>query len=255
MTTGLVLSGGGFRGVAHIGVIKAMEEAGIQITHVAGTSSGAIIGSLYSAGYSYQEILEFVKGVNLFSIYKYAVNKPGFVDTAKFYQDFKRYFPEDSFSELELPMSITATDVLKGSLKVFTSGQIIKPILASAAFPGVFTPVKIGSDYYIDGGTLNNFPVDLLRAECENIIGVYVNPFLKIQIEDMKYSYQVLERAYQIRAARTSTDKFKDCDLLITPEGIHKFGTFSLKETDAVFELGYQSAQKKMGEFADRISK
>ncbi|MEN8789771.1 MAG: patatin-like phospholipase family protein [Flavobacteriaceae bacterium] len=255
MTTGLVLSGGGFRGIAHIGVIKAMEEAGINATHVAGTSSGAIIGSLYAAGYSYQEILEFVKGVNLFSIYKYAVNKPGFVDTEKFQKDFKRLFPEDSFSALKLPMSITATDVLKGSLKVFSTGPIIRPLLASAAFPGVFTPVKIGSDYFIDGGTLNNFPVDLLRAECKNIIGVYVNPFLKIQIEDLKYSYQVLERAYQIRAASTSTDKFKDCDLLITPEGMHKFGTFSQKAAEIVFDLGYQSAKQKMGKFLERITK
>ncbi|MGB5236216.1 MAG: patatin-like phospholipase family protein [Flavobacteriaceae bacterium] len=255
MTTGLVLSGGGFRGIAHIGVIKAMEEAGIQATHVAGTSSGAIIGALYAAGYTHQEILEFVKGVNLFSIYKYAVNKPGFVDTEKFYKDFKRLFPEDNFGTLKLPMFITATDVLKGALKVFSSGPIIRPILASAAFPGVFTPVKIDSNYYIDGGTLNNFPVDLLRAECENIIGVYVNPFLKIQIEDMKHSYQVLERAYQIRAASTSTDKFEDCDLLITPEGLRKFGTFSLKDTEVVFELGYQSAKQKMGQFLERISK
>jgi NTE family protein len=255
MTLGLVLSGGGFRGIAHIGVIKAMEEAGIKATHVAGTSAGAIIGSLYAGGYSCDEILDFVKGVNLFSIFKYAVGKPGFVDTEKFYPDFKRLFPEDSFSALKLPMSLTATDVVNGSLKVFNSGPLIRPILASAAFPGVFTPVKLGSEYYIDGGTLNNFPVDLLRSKCENIIGVHVNPFQKIRIEDMKYSYQVLERAYQIRAARTSTDKFKDCDLLIQPEGIQKYGTFSLKDADMAFDLGYKSALEKMDQFIDRASK
>ncbi len=255
MKIGLVLSGGGFRGIAQIGVIRAMEEAGIKATHVAGTSAGAIIGSLYAGGYSYQEILKFVKGVNLFSISKYAVSKPGFVDTEKFYEDFKRLFPEDNFSALEIPMSITATNIVNGSLKVFTSGPLIRPILASAAFPGVFTPVNLGNEYYIDGGTLNNFPVDLLRSKCDKIIGVYVNPFLKIRIEDMKYSYQVLERAYQIRAASTSTDKFKDCDLLITPEGIQKFGTFSQKAAELVFDLGYQSAHKKMAQFMDRISK
>ena len=254
MTTGLVLSGGGFRGIAHIGVIKAMEEAGVKATHVAGTSAGAIIGSLYAGGYSYQEILQFVKGVSLFSINRYAISKPGFVDTEKFYEDFRRFFPKNSFSALELPLSITATDIVSGSLKVFTSGELIGPILASAAFPGVFTPVKIGGKYYIDGGTLNNFPVDLLRSKCDQIIGVHVNPFLKISIEEMKYSYQVLERAYQIRASSTSTDKYKDCDLLITPEGIQKYGTFSQKAADIVFELGYQSAREKLDQYLDRIS-
>jgi NTE family protein len=251
MTTGLVLSGGGFKGIAHIGVIKAMEEEGIKATHVAGTSSGAIIGSLYAAGYPYEEILSFVKGVNLFKINKYALSKPGFVDSEKFYNDFKKYFPDDNFSRLKIPMHITATDVLSGSLKVFSSGEIIRPILASAAFPGVFTPVKIGSAYYIDGGTLNNFPVDVLRNQCNRIIGVYVNPFRKLEIGDLKHTYQVLERAYQIRAASKSTYKFDDCDLLIAPEGINKYGTFSAKDVDAIFDLGYNTAKELMAQFKE----
>ena len=242
MNTGLVLSGGGFRGIAHVGVIRALEEFGIIPSHIAGTSSGAIVGALYAAGLSYAEIMKFLKKVNIFSIYKYARNKPGFVDSEKFYEEFSKVFPRDNFNSLKIPLIVTATDILEGTLKTFNKGQLIRPILASAAFPGVFTPVKIGNSHYIDGGTLNNFPVDLIRHECETLLGVYVNPFRKVSIDELKHSYNVLERAYQIRSANNSVSKFSDCDILITPHRLHKYGTFSLKDMDTIFELGYEGA-------------
>ena len=139
-------------------------------------------------------------------------------------------------------MFITATDILEGSLKVFTEGELIRPILASAAFPGVFTPVKIEDSYYVDGGALNNFPVDLIKDYCKDIIGVYVNPFLKVEIDQLKHSYNVLERAYQIRAAKDSLPKFKDCSLVISPKDLINHRTFSIKDMDTVFNLGYEAA-------------
>ena len=249
MKTGLVLSGGGFRGVAHIGVIKAMEEYGIRPACVAGTSSGAIIGALYAAGYNHRDIFSFVEGVNIFSIYKYARNKPGFVDTEKFFNDFAEILPEDSFDSLEVPLFVTATNILNGKAKVFHSGKLIRPVLASAAFPGVFSPIKIDDHYYIDGGTLNNFPVDLIKEQCDEIIGVYVNPFQSIGFDELKHSYHVMERAYQIRSASNAISKFGDCDILIKPSGLNKYGTFSLKERRPVMELGYRAAVKELAAY------
>ena len=244
MNTGLVLSGGGFRGIAHIGVIKALDEYGFEITHIAGTSAGAIIGALYSGGLDWKQILEFIKKVNIFSINNYAVGKPGFVDTEKFYENFSEFFPSDNFESLKIPLFITATNILDGSLKVFAEGELIRPILASAAFPGVFTPVKIADSYYVDGGALNNFPVDLIKNYCDQIIGVYVNPFLKVGIDQLKYSFSVLERAYKIRSAKDSLSKFGDCTLVISPKDLINHGTFSIKDMDKVFNLGYEAAIK-----------
>jgi len=244
MNTGLVLSGGGFRGIAHIGVIKALDEYGFEITHVAGTSAGAIIGALYAGGLDWRQILEFIKKINIFSINNYAVGKPGFVDTEKFYKQFSVFFPDDNFKSLKIPLFITATNILDGSLKVFTEGELIRPILASAAFPGVFTPLKIADEYYVDGGALNNFPVDLIKNYCDQIIGVYVNPFLKIGIEQLKHSFNVLERAYKIRSAKDSLSKFGDCHLIISPEDLINHSTFSITDVEAVFELGYKAAVK-----------
>ncbi len=242
MNIGLVLSGGGVRGVAHIGVLKALEEHGIFPTHIAGTSAGAIVGALYANGNTWQEILDFFRTVPIFRINKFAMNKPGFIDTEKLYDSFRILLKDDDFSVLKLPLYITATNILDGSLKVFTQGELIRPILASASFPGVFTPIKIGEEYFVDGGTLNNFPVDLIATQCEKIIGVYVNPFEKLNIKDLKYSYNVLERAYKIKTAYDSIAKFKDCDILICPKELKEIGTFSMKDIDAVFQLGYEAA-------------
>ena len=242
MNIGLVLSGGGVRGVAHIGVIKALEEYSVFPTHIAGTSAGAIVGALYANGNTWQEILEFFKTVPIFRINKFAMNKPGFIDTEKLYESLRTLLKDDDFKTLKKPLSITATNILDGTLKIFKEGELIRPILASAAFPGVFTPIKIGEEYFVDGGTLNNFPVDLIAPQCDKIIGVYVNPFEKLNINDLKYSYNVLERAYRIKTAHDSITKFKDCDILICPKELKKIGTFSMRDFDAVFELGYEAA-------------
>ncbi len=255
MNIGLTLSGGGIRGVAHIGVIKALEEYGVSPTHISGTSSGAVIGALYAGGYSWQKILTFFKDIPIFHIKRYAYNKPGFIDTTKFYEDFKEFFPEDDFGVLKKHLFITATNVLDGSLKVFHEGRLIKPILASASFPGVFTPMEIDNNYYIDGGLLNDFPTDLLQEDCDKIIGVYVNPLKKIKIEYLKHSYQVVNRAYQIGMIREALSKFKDCDLLIVPNRLVDFGTFSMSHIDTIFNIGYNAgviALKKQKSFVEQ---
>ena len=91
MNIGLALSGGGMRGVAHLGVIKALEERQITSTHIAGSSAGAVVGALYAYGYDWKEILDFFKSVQLLNITKYALGKPGIIDAEKFYPEFKNY--------------------------------------------------------------------------------------------------------------------------------------------------------------------
>ncbi|TLP77280.1 patatin-like phospholipase family protein [Maribacter sp. ACAM166] len=242
MKTGLVLSGGGVRGVAHIGAIKALEEHDIYPSHIAGTSAGAIVGALYAGGCRWEEMLDFFKTVELFSINKYAINKPGLIDTSRFYDVLLSYLPKDNFNALKIPLYITATNLLDGTLKVFHKGPLIKPILASAAVPGFFAPVQIKDGYYVDGGTLNIFPVDLIKTYCDLIVGVYVNPFEKVRIEDLKHAHNVLERAYHIKVANESISKFDDCNLLIRPKDMGNFGMFSMKNIDTIFQLGYESA-------------
>ncbi len=243
MNTGLVLSGGGVRGIAHIGAIKALEEMDIYPTHIAGASAGAIVGALYAAGHGWEVILDFFKTVQIFSINRYARNKPGFVDSEKFYDSFVAYLPTDSFEALQKKLYITATNMLDGTSKVFHQGELIRPVLASASFPGLFAPVKIKDGYYADGGILNNFPSELIQKYCDRMIGSYVNPFEKVKIEDLKHSYSIMERAYKIRMASDSLAKFKDCDLVISAKDLTNYSTFLLKDMDTIFALGYDAAK------------
>ncbi|MCK0131620.1 patatin-like phospholipase family protein [Flavobacteriaceae bacterium F08102] len=246
MNVGIVFSGGGARGAAHIGVIKALEEHGIHPTHVSGASAGAIVGALYAVGVPWVEMLNFFKTISIFQTNRYARKKPGFINSEKFYNDLKTYFPNDNFSVLEKNLFVTAVNVIDGSEKIFSKGPLIKPIIASASFPGVFTPTEINGAYYIDGGTLNNFPVEPLEKRCDKIIGVYVNPLKEISIKDLKHSYSVVERAYKIKANAESTAKFPVCDLIISPSDLANFGTFEMNKIDAIFNVGYTATKRAL---------
>ncbi|HCY82224.1 MAG TPA: patatin [Xanthomarina gelatinilytica] len=249
MKIGLVLSGGGMRGAAHIGAIKALEEHGIYPTHIAGTSAGAIVGALYASGYNWDDILRFFKSISILDITKYAIRKPGILDADKFYNNFKTYFSEDDFSILKKDLQITATNILNGDLAVFKEVELINPILASAAFPGVFSPVKINDSYYVDGGTLNNFPVELLKKQCDIIIGIYVNGFETIDIKELKHSHHVAERAFKLKSVREDYMKFKKCDLVVCPKGLDNFGTFDKKNLKHIFDIGYNATIEALKTF------
>lgn len=246
MKIGLVLSGGGIKGVAHIGTLKALTELEIVIDYIAGTSAGAIVGALYAKGYSWQLILDFFIKTSIFSITKYAIRKPGFIDTLKFQQDLEFYFPEDSFNSLNIPLTITATEIENGKLKVFNSGKLIHPILASSAFPGVFTPVEIDTIYYFDGGVIDDFPVEHLSGDCDYIIGSYANPLSTLNIDSLKHSYQVLNRAYEINLHSHVHSKFNSCDIFISPKELANYGTFSMRNAHKIFEIGYTEAKKQL---------
>lgn len=246
MKIGLVLSGGGARGVAHIGALKAFEERGIHITHISGTSAGAIVGAMYAAGNSWKEIFNFFKELSVFNYRRYAINKPGFIDTLKFYKDFEGFFKKDDFDILEKKLFVTATNLLDGKINIFSSGELIKPVLASASFPGVFTPISIRNGAYVDGGIVNNFPVEPLIPICNKIIGIFVNPLETVPIENLRHSYQILNRSLQISLGNQSLHKFEHCDFVISPAGLTKFGIFDLKTHDSIFEIGYKAAVKAL---------
>lgn len=241
---GLVLSGGGAKGMAHIGAIKALEEYGIEPSIVTGTSIGAIIGTFYAAGYSPEEILDFFSTTSLFKVSNLAFGKAGFIDTDKFYKVFKHHFHQDNFNVLQRELFITATDIIEGKNRFFTEGSLIKALLASAAVPGIFTPVEFEGHLYADGGILNHFPVEPLLERCEKIIGVYVSPLKAVEAKDLNSSYAIVERAYQLATSMDSFHKFDTCDYLICPDDLTAYGTFDVNNLQKIYELGYEEAKK-----------
>jgi NTE family protein len=243
---GIVLSGGGVRAIAHIGLLQALKENNIHPEIIAGTSGGAMVGALYAAGYDTQTMLRFFKDTPLFKFSLYTLNKPGIMDTDKYSVFFKSYFKEDSFESLMKPLYITATNLLTGKLKFFSSGELIRPILASAALPPIFSPIEIEGNLYSDGGILNNFPVEPLHVSCKKIIGSFVNPLTPITVNDVKSTMDLIQRVYHIGLDAKDLIKFDKCNYVFTPHDIKHVGVFDSKSIEKSYKIGYEQALDEM---------
>jgi len=248
-SVGIVLSGGGVRGVAHLGLLQVLEEMNIEPVVYSGTSAGALVGAFRAAGHPISTILEFFRTTSIFKMGNFAPRKPGFIDSDKFYPILKEYLPED-FSELKTKLYVTATDMVRGRQRTFSHGQLIKPVLASAAFPVVFTPVEIDGELYTDGGALNNFPVEPLTGECEFIIGSNVHPFKELQPADIRNTLSVMERLFHLSIHHHSVQKYHLCNIVVAPSELAAFSTFDRAHFSEMFEIGYKAAHAKREEIA-----
>lgn len=237
---GLVLSGGGVRGMAHIGLIKALKEHGLEAQMVAGSSVGALVGALYANGNSVESMLDFFRKTPLFQYSFFAINKPGFIDTERYFSIFKGYFPKDTFESLEKPLYVVATDLLSGEEKVFNSGELILPLLASAALTPVFSPVEIEGILYADGGIMNNFPKEYLDEKVDFMIGSNVSIAAEIHKNDLRNSIQLAGRVTSLMIYASSKEKVNQCHLFIEPKELDKIGVLDKKGIENAFSIGYE---------------
>jgi NTE family protein len=244
---GVVLSGGGSRGIAHIGVLRALLEHGIHPESVAGVSAGAVVGALYAAGHTPAGMLDFFQTVDPYRIANMTFFKPGLLDSLKLVPDFRRYFPGDSFEGLGRKLRILAADLFSGEAKVFDSGELIRPLLASSSVPMVFSPIEVAGRWYSDGGVIDNFPVQLLDGCCDVVLGVHVSPIRAVTDAELGNSYAVLERILEVGMFSKSLAKFEQCDVVIRPDdlGYGMFDTNHYRETEAA---GHRAAISRMDE-------
>lgn len=249
---GLVLSGGGAKGIAHAGALQFLEEKNIKPSVISGTSAGAIIASLYAFGKKPSEILTFFKSIYFFHWSHFTLKKAGIVDSESFKEYFDKVFGETKIRDLDIPIIITATDIVKGKLKIFKpETKLSDAVLASSAFPGIISPYKINNNLYSDGGILNHFPTDLIQGMCDNVIGVYVSPLQDITEKDLTSIKAVTTRAFDLLSAHSNYQKFSLCDLVIQPKELSKYSTFETNKTkmDAIFKIGYEEAKKALKDF------
>lgn len=246
MKIGLALSGGGVRGIAHLGAIKAMEERGFSFSHVSGASAGSIIGAFYCTGYSPEEILKILEKTSLYKIVRPAISWRGLLKLDKVISEFRSYFREDSFESLDIPLHISATDITHGTIKYFHEGSLMQAMLASSSIPVVFDPVKIEETYYIDGGILNNLPVEPVKETCEKVIGIHTN---SAGVHNGPINMKLLMERSLLLAIKCNVDMRKGmCDLFIEPDGLGKYGVFDIKKAREIFELGYGFTKKLLDE-------
>lgn len=239
---GLVLSGGGTRGIAHLGAIKAMEEAGVKPEIISGVSAGAIISALYASGNSPDDIFNILCEQKFMSCSKLSFGLKGLLEMRGLKCEIAKYCKE-TFEELEIPIYVGATDLNSGKITYFNSGNLLDAVVASSSIPVIYNPVVLNGTTYIDGGIVDNMPVSPILGKTENIIGVNVNPVNNL--DRINNLFDVLSRTFQI-ASRSNVEGARLCNILIEPPELIKFSFLDNSKAEEVFNIGYKSAKQKI---------
>jgi NTE family protein len=172
---GLALGGGFARGIAHVGVLKVLEEEGIPVRMIAGTSVGALIGAAYCSGVTIKELEEVAFKVRFTTFARWTLSRYGFASNDRMVSFLTRTLKVQTFEELRIPLGVTATDFNTGEGTVFTSGSIIDPVRASCAYPGMFLPVEIRGRWLVDGMLSHPVPTRPLRVMgAERVLAVHL---------------------------------------------------------------------------------
>ncbi len=242
MKIGLALSGGGARGFAHLGALKALEELSVKVDVLSGTSAGSIVGAFYASGYKPQEIYTIISGAGLLKSIRPAWSWTGLLSLDGFREVLLKHLPKNSFSTLEIPLTIAATELHQGKVAYFSEGELITPIIASSSIPALFNPVSFNGSIYIDGGITDNFPVRPLVGKCDFIIGIHTNHIS--QKLDIKNAKEVTERALLMAINVNSNFSKALCNIVIEPPALGNYSTLDIGKAKEIFDIGYQYVQK-----------
>ncbi|MGM0653004.1 MAG: patatin-like phospholipase family protein [Bacillota bacterium] len=245
MKIGLALSGGAVRGIAHIGVLKYLEESNVNLCCIAGTSAGSIVGSLYCSGKSVDELQEVAESVSWKDLIKISWPRKGIIESKRLLKVVKHYLGDIQFEDLELPLLINAVDIIKGKEIIMKQGALAEAVTASCSIPGIFTPVESEGLMLVDGGLLNNIPASLLKdQDLDYIISVNVGAQSLLQkepetlIEVLIQSFDVIKRQHDQNASDYA-------DLVIEPD-LSEFAFYDTSKGKFLIEKGYHAARKAL---------
>jgi NTE family protein len=245
--TGLVLSGGGARGFAHLGLIQALNDAGIFPDILSGTSAGALVGVLYADGYSPKEILQLMNHGSRLDFMRPAMPREGLLQISGIQKILKLHLRATTFEELKIPLFVTATDINNGKPVYFSEGDLIDPVIASASIPVLFQPVKINDISYVDGGVLDNLPVHPIENDCRVLIGSFVNPVG--YIEKISGLINIAERTFMLSMSKEILEKAKKFDLFVAPPELGNYKILDPEKAGELFDIGFKAAKEKLKEF------
>lgn len=238
MKIGITLSGGGARGIVHLGVLKALEEMGLEFSVISGTSAGSIVASMYAYGMKPQQIFDQIRQLSIFKSLRPAWTWAGLLTMDGLKELILKNIPENNFSALKIPLTIAATEIRKGEVTYFTSGELAPAVVASCSIPAVFSPQSFNNNLYVDGGLLDNLPARSIRNQCDFLIGSHCN---KISNEfDPKNLKVVIERSLLIAIAANTLHSQQLCDISIEPPNMDRFTVFDIGKAQEIFDYGYR---------------
>jgi NTE family protein len=251
---GLALSGGGARGIAHLGVLAALDELGIRPAHIAGTSSGAIAGAFYCAGWTPRQILAELQATNIPRLLRPAFRPFGLWPSASGlggafgllrHEGAEALFARllgatIRFEDLKIPLTIGTSDLLTGEAVYYSSGPLLRPLLGATAVPVIYQPVAFQGRLLVDGGLLNNLPVEALtdaEVPCSAIIGSHTNP---IDIGTRPRTLRSLAmRTLQLAINNNVRSRLVACDVLLEPPALRRISPLGYRRADELFRIGY----------------
>jgi NTE family protein len=247
---GLVLSGGGTRGFAHLGVLQALNEYGIFPDVISGTSAGALAGVLYCDGHSPKDILKFMKADSRLSYMRPTLPRDGLLQISGIIKILESHLNAKTFEELKIPLIVTATDLDNGKAVYFSSGELLNRVIASSSIPVLFKPVIMNDIHYVDGGVLDNLPISPIENTCRLTIGSFVNPVGQENITSGLIKIAV--RTFMLSISREILEKSKKFDLFIAPVELKNFGILDSEKAEDLYNLGYKATKEKLKETETR---
>jgi len=234
---GVALGGGFARGIAHIGVLKALEEEGIPVAMIAGTSVGAIMGAAYCSGLTIAELEEIAHQVRFTTFARWTLSRYGFASNDRMTAFLARTLKVQTFEELRIPLGVTATDFNTGKGTVFTSGPIIDPVRASCAYPGMFLPVEIRGSWLVDGMLSYPVPTVPLRAMgAQRVLGVHLKGQWSKTTAPRHY-FDVIGQSFAIAQDMMSSVWRNAADVVIEPD-VAGFDYDDFKRADELIHVG-----------------
>ena len=279
---GLVLSGGGAKGFAHVAVLKVLEEAGVRVDYIGGTSMGAIIGALYASGYSANQLDSIIRSVDYDVILsnntprkskpfyekedgeRYALTLPirkksvGIPSALSEGQNVFNLLAEltqhvndiHDFNKLPIPFLCIATNLETGKQEVLNQGFLPLAVKASASLPTLLAPVEIDGKLFTDGGVVNNFPVEeVKKMGADIIIGVDIQSGLESK-EELNSALKILNQIVGFQMHNTLEYKYKMVDLLIKPN-LENYNVISFSNLDAIMKQGDSASRVNMDQLKD----
>lgn len=240
---GVALSGGGARGFAHVGALKALEEAGMKPDVIGGVSAGAVAAVMYAAGVPLDEMLSLFTSTKFTDFARPSlIHGDGMFSLMRFKQFIEEATGIDRLENLRIPTYVGVTDLDHGEPAEFHEGPLGERVVASCSIPIVFSPVEIDGIHYVDGGVLRNLPAWIIREKCETLIGINVSPLRTFEYR--KSFLDIGMRTYNLMAKANQQQDMDICDhVIITPELIH-YQVFNLKDIHKAYLSGYAAAHR-----------
>jgi NTE family protein len=270
LKVGLVLGGGGARGIAHIAYLNALDELDIKPDVIAGTGIGALVGGLYASGKSPNEIVELLeeidyrKSMKILNNYTFKDGKYGVLDYVGLEEYLELVMPVKIFDRLYTPLKVVAADYETQEQHVFEDGNVVSAIRASIAVPGIFSPVEVDEAFYIDGGCVNPLPIDVIKDECDVVIAIDVTGKgadseigVASTANDLAQCYQILTKTLLVEKSKNNA-----VDIMAKPEleGVQMLDVFNFENIldavdDEVEDFKYDVAKLLKPELLEKAGK